>query len=85
MSNKVSFKLVKNNYDKRCYMSNGGFVSDCHIEMRNGEDWKSTNHIGGTIITLHRYAIIPIEKYNLLIDQKKSSLLGWLFNKGGDV
>lgn len=74
--NEVSLRIVKNNFDKKCYDSAGGYVTNCHIEMRPGESIHSYNKNGIKIVCLYDYAIIPREKYfELLINNKSIDLI----------
>lgn len=68
---KVSLKLVERNYKEKCYSYNGGYMIDCHIEMRDGESYMGKNRDGKDIVTLQGYAIIPKERYFDLLLQLK--------------
>ena len=69
---KVSLRVIENRYSKDCYASNGGWMTDCHIEAHPGEEVFGYNNEGIKIVTLHNYAIVPKDKYLKLLMEKSS-------------
>lgn len=49
--------------ERDCWMSDGGFIRNCTIQLRHGEKITQINHNGEKVVAIDGYAIIPKDEY----------------------
>lgn len=77
MSNVISLVNARAERDGSFVNNNYGFIRNCIIDLRPGEDITYINNNGAEVIGLDGYAIIPKEEYVALRKAAHEGLTFW--------